>query len=132
VVADDAAIDERISRDLTPAELARMDVDPRIREDLVDFLQGHANAPAGGHGFANDVRQIAAARSPQPVDGITAPTLVMHGTADPVVPLHHAEYHASAIPGARLVPVADTGHVFLLTHRRATSAAIRAHMEASP
>jgi pimeloyl-ACP methyl ester carboxylesterase len=133
VLADADAIDARIRSDLTPAELARMADDPRIREDLIGFLEGHAAAPAGRAGFVNDVRQIqAAGQSPPAVDRITAPTLVMHGTADPTVPLPHAEFHASAIAGARLVTVPDTGHVFLLTHRRETSAALLAHLEANP
>jgi esterase len=41
---------------------------------------------------------------------ITTPTLVVHGTADPILPFAHGEATAGAIPGARLVSVAGMGH----------------------
>lgn len=127
---DDGAIDARIARDLTAAELARVADDPQIRTDLVRFLHSHADAPLGLAGLRNDLRAMRAAHrsGPQPTDRIVAPTLVVHGDADAVVPFAHAEYHARAIPGARLEQVADAGHVFLLTHRRFTSDLVAAHL----
>ncbi|MBB5785896.1 alpha/beta fold hydrolase [Jiangella mangrovi] len=44
--------------------------------------------------------------------GITAPTLVLHGTADPLMPLPHGEALAREIPGARLVPLEGMGHQY--------------------
>jgi pimeloyl-ACP methyl ester carboxylesterase/SAM-dependent methyltransferase len=41
---------------------------------------------------------------------ITVPTLVMHGTADPLFPYAHGEALARAIPGARLIPLEGVGH----------------------
>ncbi|MGI5445932.1 alpha/beta fold hydrolase [Streptomyces sp. CA-243310] len=41
---------------------------------------------------------------------ITAPTLVLHGTHDPLFPYGHAEALAREIPGATLVPLAGMGH----------------------
>ncbi|KQV77193.1 alpha/beta hydrolase [Aeromicrobium sp. Root344] len=41
---------------------------------------------------------------------ITAPTLVLHGTADPLLPYGHGEALAQRIPGARLVPLEGMGH----------------------
>ncbi|MEV3988433.1 alpha/beta fold hydrolase [Streptomyces sp. NPDC049837] len=41
---------------------------------------------------------------------ITAPTLVLHGTEDPMFPPQHAEATAAAIPGARLVMIEGMGH----------------------
>ena len=41
---------------------------------------------------------------------ITAPTLVFHGTDDPLFPYGHAEALTAAIPGARLVPLEGVGH----------------------
>jgi pimeloyl-ACP methyl ester carboxylesterase len=43
---------------------------------------------------------------------ITTPTLILHGTADPVFSMAHAEALAREIPGARLVPLPDVGHEF--------------------
>jgi pimeloyl-ACP methyl ester carboxylesterase len=41
---------------------------------------------------------------------IEAPTLVLHGTEDPLFPLPHGEALAAEIPGARLVTLEDMGH----------------------
>jgi pimeloyl-ACP methyl ester carboxylesterase len=38
------------------------------------------------------------------------PTLVVHGTADPLFPVAHGRALADAIPGARLVELEDVGH----------------------
>ncbi|HEX6150133.1 alpha/beta hydrolase [Nocardioides sp.] len=47
---------------------------------------------------------------PTDVRWITAPTLVVHGTEDPMFPLPHGEALAAAIPGARLLVVEGMGH----------------------
>jgi pimeloyl-ACP methyl ester carboxylesterase len=44
------------------------------------------------------------------IASITAPTLVLHGTADPLFPYGHGEALAKEIPGARLVPLPGMGH----------------------
>jgi pimeloyl-ACP methyl ester carboxylesterase len=41
---------------------------------------------------------------------ITAPTLVLHGTEDPLFPYGHGEALAAEIPGARLLPLEGVGH----------------------
>ena len=45
-----------------------------------------------------------------PLSTITAPTLVVHGTADPMFPLGHGEAVAREVPGAELLPLAGVGH----------------------
>ncbi|WP_354638108.1 alpha/beta fold hydrolase [Kitasatospora camelliae] len=45
-----------------------------------------------------------------PLSSIAVPTLVIHGTADPLFPLPHAEALAGRIPGATLLPLPDAGH----------------------
>ena len=44
------------------------------------------------------------------VSAITAPTLVLHGTEDPLFPIGHGEALAAEIPGARLVALPGVGH----------------------
>jgi pimeloyl-ACP methyl ester carboxylesterase len=44
------------------------------------------------------------------LQGLTAPTLVVHGTEDPLFPLGHGEALAAAIPGARLLAIEGMGH----------------------
>lgn len=43
---------------------------------------------------------------------VTAPTLVIHGTADPAVPLEHGEATAKGIHGAHLLTIEGLGHEF--------------------
>jgi pimeloyl-ACP methyl ester carboxylesterase len=50
------------------------------------------------------------ARPGRPLSAISVPTLVVHGTADPMFPPAHGEALAGAIPGARLLLLEDAGH----------------------
>lgn len=43
------------------------------------------------------------------LDEIAAPTLVIHGTADPLFPYGHAEALAGGIPRAKLLPLEGVG-----------------------
>ena len=46
----------------------------------------------------------------QALSSITAPTLVIHGTADPMFPPRHGEAVAAEVPGARLLLLDGAGH----------------------
>ena len=46
----------------------------------------------------------------RPLSAITAPTLVVHGTADPMFPVQHGQALAEEIPGARLLTLDGAGH----------------------
>ena len=52
------------------------------------------------------------------------PTLVLHGDADPIVPVANGRILAARIPGARLVTVPGGGHLFLLTRPQAMARVI--------
>jgi pimeloyl-ACP methyl ester carboxylesterase len=45
-----------------------------------------------------------------PLSSIATPTLVIHGTADPLFPIGHGEALADEIPGARLLRLEGAGH----------------------
>jgi pimeloyl-ACP methyl ester carboxylesterase len=47
---------------------------------------------------------------PGSLSSIAAPTLVIHGTADPMFPIEHGAALAREIPGARLLRLEDAGH----------------------
>lgn len=49
----------------------------------------------------------------QEVRRIRSPTLVFHGNEETGIPYHEAEYTASRIPGARLVPLPTRNHVLM-------------------
>jgi pimeloyl-ACP methyl ester carboxylesterase len=58
---------------------------------------------------------------------VTAPTLVLHGTTDQVIPYLNASLIAAAIPGAKLITFDDVGHLFWLERHDETVAAVRRH-----
>jgi pimeloyl-ACP methyl ester carboxylesterase len=70
-----------------------------------DVTRAHNFAAAQNHDALPDD-----GRSHEPLSSITAPTLVIHGTADPMVPLEHGEALAEAIPDASLVTLERAGH----------------------
>jgi len=50
-------------------------------------------------------------RRSQQVHQISAPTLVIHGDVDPLVPLENGLHLARTIPGARLIVSPHTDHI---------------------
>jgi pimeloyl-ACP methyl ester carboxylesterase len=63
---------------------------------------------------------------------IAAPTLVVWGSADPLVPPAHAALFRAAIPDARLVVVSGAGHLPMVTHPSPFTAAIVAFLRGDP
>jgi pimeloyl-ACP methyl ester carboxylesterase len=70
-----------------------------------DVERAHNFAATQNHNAIRDGEQPR-----EPLSSITAPTLVIHGTADPVFPLEHGQALADEIPGARLLPLEGAGH----------------------
>ncbi|SDX20980.1 Pimeloyl-ACP methyl ester carboxylesterase [Amycolatopsis xylanica] len=62
------------------------------------------------------------------ISAITAPTLVLHGTEDPLFPLEHGIYLAGKIPGAELVMLDKVGHELPRTAWDVAVPAILAHV----
>ena len=102
----DSAIDHLVEYSRVLAGARRPFDEPAVR-DLVrrdaerarDFaaLQNHDAIPddGGEHG---------------PLSSIAAPTLVVHGTEDPMLPIGHGEALAAQIPGAELLRLDGAGH----------------------
>jgi pimeloyl-ACP methyl ester carboxylesterase len=113
--------------------MASADADWSDRASVTEYLVAHQRVLVGGRRpfderFARDVvrRDMERARNfasvqnhdaipgddrPHgPLSAIAAPTLVVHGTADPLFPIEHGEVLASAIPGARLLRLEGAGH----------------------
>ncbi|NMO01631.1 alpha/beta hydrolase [Gordonia sp. TBRC 11910] len=69
---------------------------------------------AAGLSWWGPMLQSAAAttwRDPGRLSRITAPTTILHGTDDPVVPVSNARTLARLIPGARLTALPGVGHL---------------------
>jgi len=128
-----------VGRPLPPATerfqgfFAGSQVDWSDAESAIDYLVGYARMLAGGERpfdeaavlalVRRDVERandIAAAENhgaiaegdvpPAPLSAITAPTLLIHGTADPMFPLPHGRALADEIPNARLIRLEGAGH----------------------
>ncbi len=79
-----------------------------VRERIAAGLDRSGYAPAG------TIRQMAAIAADtgraKALAAIKAPTLVLHGRADPLVPFACGQDTATRISGARLVPINGMGH----------------------
>lgn len=64
-------------------------------------------------GFERQLAAVLSAPSREArLAGLRVPTLVMHGTRDPLIPFAHGEALARAIPGARFEPLDGAGHEY--------------------
>ncbi|GAA5016430.1 alpha/beta hydrolase [Streptomyces siamensis] len=64
------------------------------------------------------------------LSSIAVPTLVIHGTADPMFPLRHGQALAEQISGARLLTLEDAGHGVERADRQTIAAAVLEHTSA--
>jgi pimeloyl-ACP methyl ester carboxylesterase len=128
-----------VDRDLPPPTddfrrfVAEAEVDWSDRESVIEYLVGYSRLLAGGHRpfdeaacrdfVRRDVERADNVASLQnhdvmahvdrpdtPLSSIPMPTLVIHGTADPMFPLAHGHVLAEEIPDATLLPIDGAGH----------------------
>lgn len=65
---------------------------------------------AGGLASATNHFMLVDGVASESIRDLSAPLLVIHGTADPIFPVEHGRALASAVPSARLVEVPGGGH----------------------
>ncbi|MCF7553720.1 alpha/beta fold hydrolase [Pseudonocardia sp. WMMC193] len=105
--------------DLTPEELAarvaQVMADPDARRFALDL--GPTSMPDRHRkvGYDNDLAQFAAIDSLE-LERITAPTLVVQGTADADLPPAQSTFAATTIPGAELLALDRGTHLALYVH----------------
>lgn len=66
-----------------------------------------------------------------PLTRLRVPTLVMHGTEDPLIPIRAGRATAALIPGARFLPIQGLGHDFPAAAMPLFAGAITSFIEAS-
>lgn len=109
VAGDPETFDEAQARELWGRVFDRTtDIESSMANH--DLLHGQAGRPRGG------------------LDRIAVPTVVIHGTADPMFPLEHGIALADEISGARLVTLEGVGHEL---PRRAWDEVVAALVEVS-
>lgn len=101
--------DERIERIVAEAELFAgtrhpFDADAARAEATAEV----AHAPHAEH--AHGIAIVSSSSRVPDLGRIQVPTLVLHGTADPVVPVAHGRLLAQRIPGARIIEYEGLGH----------------------
>jgi pimeloyl-ACP methyl ester carboxylesterase len=64
-------------------------------------------------GLENDMTILRDVNIPN-FEKVLAPTLIIHGKMDKVVPFSHTEYALSSIPNTKLIGIEDVGHVIWL------------------
>ena len=130
-------------------------VDWSDAESVVEYLVGYSRVLAGGQRPFDETaarelarrdveraRSFAAAqnhdaiphdeRSPEAPSSIDVPTLVIHGTADPMFPLGHGEALAAELPRARLLQLDGAGHGLDRADWETVARAILEHTGAPP
>ena len=85
-----------------------------VRPVAVDVIMAQAQA-IGGHDTSARLAEIA------------APTLVIHGTEDRMLPASNGEAIAQLIPGARFEPLEGVGHMFWVEQPERSAELIREH-----
>jgi pimeloyl-ACP methyl ester carboxylesterase len=113
--------------------LASAEVDWSDQESVIEYMVAYQRMLAGGVRPFDEAawrelvrREVERARSvaasenhrlvaegdvpSKPISSIAVPTLVIHGTADPMFPLAHGRALAEEIPGARLLTLGGAGH----------------------
>jgi pimeloyl-ACP methyl ester carboxylesterase len=97
------------------------------REALVDYILDHSDQQewfesligtfvppsAREAGVRNDLQQLRTLNE-FPLEQIVAPTLIVHGTADKVIPISESEAMAARIPGVTFHRVEGAGHLIEL------------------
>ena len=117
---DVGRVEREMVEALFPAELRRLEDDPRLREDLLQFAADRVEV-VSGRGMRNDMLRALTPRAVDAlgtVDGLRVPTVIVHGTADEVVAMNHAEWHHSAIEHSQLVALEGFGHALPATARQ--------------
>jgi len=131
---------------------ASAEVDWSDRGSVIEYLVAYERMLAGGVRPFDEVawrelvgrdveraRDIAASENhsllaegdvpSEPISSISVPTLVIHGTADPMFPHAHGRALAEEIPGARLLTLEGAGHGVERADWETIARAILAHTE---
>ena len=91
------------------------------------FLKTALARPVAVEVIMLQMQAIAAHDTSARLDGISAPTLVVHGSEDQMLPISNGEAIARAIPGARLERLEGVGHMFWIERPERSAELVREH-----
>lgn len=97
---------------------------------LIDGLFDTVNAnPTPPHAVQGHLKALDAFDGCADLPGIRAPTLVIAGAGDPLIPVENSRLIASRIPGAQLTILPDASHFFWIEKPRETADALSGFFE---
>src|SRR6202047_667457 len=117
VQAESAALQTLMRRDLTPEESKEAIIPfiydaatsrERIDEDMAIRMKWYPTR----QGYAGQLQGVFDWEAYSRITQITAPTLVIHGETDRLIPPANARLIAEKIPAAKLVLIPHAGHIF--------------------
>jgi 3-oxoadipate enol-lactonase len=137
VRAEPAAIVVLKARDMTPEQLAAAAVqfiyDPATPRELIDEdLAVRRPWFPRPEGYAAQLQAIFSWEAYSRLPQITAPTLVIHGQSDRLVPPENAKLIADRIPGATRLMIPHASHLFITDQPEAAHQAILEFLGAHP
>jgi len=107
-----------------------VNLSPGFRDDPAnfdDFKAMATAAPARQQTVQLQLQAVAGHDVQARLAEIAAPTLVIHGTEDRMIPVANGELIASRIPGARLEILEGVGHMFWWEQPERSAELVRAH-----
>ncbi len=91
---------------------------------LIEFLQTTTPYHSQGEALIRQYQAMSTHDTCDLLAKITAPTLVITGDSDRIIPPQNSEFLAKNIPNAKLEVLTDAGHAFCFSHPEAAAAAI--------
>jgi 3-oxoadipate enol-lactonase len=127
--AEPAGIEMLKARDMTPEELAAAALpfiyDPATPRELIDEdLAVRRPWFPRPEGYAAQLQGILSWEAYSHLPQITAPTLVIHGQSDRLVPPENAKLIADRIPGAKRLMIPHASHLFITDQPEAARQAV--------
>jgi 3-oxoadipate enol-lactonase len=135
VQAEPEAIQLLFRQEANPRERAEAAVpfiyDPSTRREQIDQdLAMLSEWYPNPQGYMAQLQGILAWEALSRLPKISAPTLVIHGVNDRLIPVANADLIASRIPGAQLVKIPNASHIFMTDQPAAAHQAILAFLAA--
>jgi 3-oxoadipate enol-lactonase len=96
-------------------------------EARLDDMEGYPPTPP--HTFQRQMEAIMAFDTFDRLGQIKAPTLVITGTGDPLVPAQNSEILRAGIPGAKLYQIPGAGHLFFWEAPEESAEAVTSFLE---
>jgi pimeloyl-ACP methyl ester carboxylesterase len=119
------------AREAAVASIPWVYADATPQEEIMADIDVRMTRPTSADGYSAQLRAVMAHGGTLPrLRDLAVPTLIIHGTADRLVPPANADLLAGAIPGAEQVMLDGAGHIFTTERRAETVRAVLRFLDA--